>query len=526
LVKDYNKSIGYHHNKRFPYKNNNFYGGTMRTNICLLLLLICVLCGCQPTTPIVSITNTATTFPTPKPTDTRLSLEPCTVANGTIKAECGHLHVPEDRNAPNSRVLDLGIIRVPAQEANKAPDPLFFIAGGPGGVATDPFNVQSVTNQFAEIYKNRDIIFLDQRGINEKHRLTCEYQSISIADASQEAVNNWMTQCLSNLNGDPRFYTTAEAMRDLDEARVALGYDKINLYGLSYGAAAVQVYIRMFPEHVRAAVLDHGASLDTPYYLNLPGAFQSALNQIFTYCEQDEKCRAAFPDILGDWNTILNRLSKGPVTTSYTPAGSTTAEVWDTTMLVTTIYNLMFLSGTYIKIPFMIHSFATNQDWTEIVRNYEEQYGNARPDTELLVMFNMIFCFEPAWGGQLDDIAKLNLDPNILDIVINLVKTQQKICAALPKPEPSSIYGPGKPLPISVLMLNSLIDPQFPPSSMDLALKEFTKSRVVVEPTEGHDPSYSACRWSIIAQYIQQGSVDGLDISCMEKQKPFFATGG
>ena len=101
----------------------------------------------------------------------------------------------------------------------------------------------------------------------------------------------------------------------------------------------------------------------------------------------------------------------------------------------------------------------------------------------------------------------------------------QKICAALPKPDPSLIYGPGKPLPLSALMLNSLIDPQNPPSNEELARKEFTKSRVVVEPTEGHNTTFSGCRWEIIAQYIQAGSVDGLDVSCMAKQKPSFVTG-
>ncbi len=102
----------------------------------------------------------------------------------------------------------------------------------------------------------------------------------------------------------------------------------------------------------------------------------------------------------------------------------------------------------------------------------------------------------------------------------------QKICAALPKPAPSLIYGPGKPDPHSALMLNSVLDPIFPPSNMDLALKEFTQSRVITEPIEGHEPFVQhQCRWDLMAQYIQQGSADGLDISCMEKQKPSFVIG-
>jgi hypothetical protein len=81
-------------------------------------------------------------------------------------------------------------------------------------------------------------------------------------------------------------------------------------------------------------------------------------------------------------------------------------------------------------------------------------------------------------------------------------------------------------MPLSALMLNSLLDPIFPPSDMDLALKEFTKSRVITGPTEGHEPYVQhQCRRDIMAQYIEQGSVDGLDISCMAKQKPSFVIG-
>ena len=75
------------------------------------------------------------------------------------------------------------------------------------------------------------------------------------------------------------------------------------------------------------------------------------------------------------------------------------------------------------------------------------------------------------------------------------------------------------------MTLDSLIDPQNAPANMGPALKEFTKSRIVVEPTEGHDTTFSGCRWDIMAQYIQQGSVDGLDISCMAEQKPSFVIG-
>jgi len=491
-----------------------YMGGTMRNLTHLLLFFSLLLGGCQSlTSPLANEANA-------------ISLIPCSVANGAIKAECGYLHVPEDRAHPNGRMLDLKIVVVRAYGSNPEPDPLFYITGGPGGIDTDPEVVITANNWFRDVNAQRDIVYLDQRGTNELHRLTCEPIPTEVANGSQQQMNDWMKQCLANLNGDPRFYTTAEAMRDLDEARAALGYDKINLYGGSYGASAVQVYMRMFPEHVRTAVMDHGTALDLPFFQALPNASQSALDQVFTYCEQDEKCHAAYPNIRGDWKAVLDRLAKGPVITSYTRPGASAPEQVDMDNFTDSVHNLLFISGGYAGISNVIHALAIEEDWTPIVKSLIEQYDSSDSPAEgPLLMENMIFCFEPAWGNTPDEIARLNPDSYLRDLQVKKAQDQEKICAALPKPDPALLYGPGKPAPLSALLLNSLIDPQNPPSNMELALKEFTKSRMVIEPTEGHTTSDSACRWGIVAQYIEQGSVDGLDTSCMEQQKPSFVIG-
>jgi pimeloyl-ACP methyl ester carboxylesterase len=450
-----------------------------------------------------------------------LTLERCTI-DGNIEAECGYLHVPEDRNNPNGRFLDLKIVVVRAYGTGRQPDPLFYITGGPGGVATTLVN--SVNTIFDEVNARRDIVFMDQRGTNDKHRLTCEFPDFSIRDASQQQVNDWMKKCLASLDGDPRFYTTVPAMQDLDDARAALGYDKINLYGGSYGTKAVQVYMRMFPEHVRAAVADHGNALDLPLYPTFPRAAQSALDQLFTYCEQDERCHAAYPDIRGDWKAVLARFDKGPVPTSYIPPGETEPFNQTKVGLEAGVYQLMY-EGNYGRIPFLIHTLATNEDWTQIVRSYNEQHPGSAKAEPLLFMHEMIHCFDPAEAFGTGAIAQVDTSSYYYDAFMYEAQYWQKICAALPKPDPSLIYDPGRPAPVSMLMLNSRLDPIFPPSSMDLALKEFTKSRVVVEPTEGHYTSNSYCRWHMIAQYIEQGSVDGLDTSCLEQIKPYFVIG-
>jgi hypothetical protein len=311
-------------------------------------------------------------------------------------------------------------------------------------------------------------------------------------------------------------------MQDLDDARVALGYDKINLFGISYGVAAEQVYMRMFPEHVRAVVMDHGTALDLPFWEIMPRASQYALDQVLAYCELDEKCHAAYPDIRRDWKTVLERLAEGPVTLDYIPPGADAPVAVTMDDFVVAIHDLMYKSGTYVYIPSVVHALAANEDWTPIAKNFSAQHPGGEGDKSFLLMKYMIFCFEPAWGIPAIDVARFSPGSYYLGTATESIQFNQKICSALPKPDASQIYDPGKPVPLSALMLASLIDPQNPPFHTDLALMEFTKSRLVVEPTEGHDTSASPCRWSIVTQYIEQGSVDGLDISCMENQKPAF----
>ncbi len=453
-----------------------------------------------------------------------ISLETCIVVNGQVKAECGTLRVPEDRSHPGGRTLDLKVVVVRASGPDRQPDPLFYIVGGPGvAVTTDSIVTTSYNYIFSKVNEQRDLVFVDQRGTNDSHRLACAWPAFEIADGTQQQVNDWIKQCLAKLDGDPRFYTTVPAMQDLDAARAALGYDKINLYGISYGAKAVQVYARMYPEHTRAVVIDHGNALDLPLWPTILRATQSALDQVLSYCEQDEPCHAAYRDIRGDMQAVLARLSKGTVVTGYTPPGATEPAKLSKADLESGIYSLLY-NGEYGQIPFLIHTLAANEDWTQFAKSYSEQHPSIAASPEpLLVMLHMIDCFDPAeqFGQGVAD----RLDPGAVytDTFMNSTRYWQRVCPALPKPDPSLIYGTGKPAAFSMLALNSLLDPIFPPSSMDLALKEFTKSRVVVEPTEGHEPKYPPeCRWSIIARYIQKGSMDGLDTSCLQEIKPSF----
>lgn len=183
---------------------------------------------------------------------TALELHRCDLDG--VPARCGTLPVYEDRAAGSGRMIELRIAVVPARSGRSAPDPVFFLSGGPGGAATaDAGGALSVLG-LANL--ERDIVFVDQRGTGGSNELTCPRSGLlpGEEDAGELAA------CLATLPGDPRAYTTAWAMDDLDEVRAALGYPTINLYGGSYGATAAQVYLQRYPERVRTATLIGGTS--------------------------------------------------------------------------------------------------------------------------------------------------------------------------------------------------------------------------------------------------------------------------
>ncbi len=323
----------------------------IHTLILLILLLFISLVGCQALPGFQRSTPTVQLEP-------GLTYYPCNTYIGGVKdptAKCAWFTVPEDRSHPDGRLISLKLVVLPAKGQNPAPDPFVFLAGGPGDPAT--IFLENSYLLYRQINQNRDIIYLDQRGTHDDHRLACDQIPFEVANTPQKKVNAFFKQCLKGLQGDPRFYTTAEAMRDLDDARAALGYDKLNLFGISYGVTAAQVYMRMFPEQVRTAVFDHGTALDVPFFKALPSSSQSALESTFALCERNAECQAAFPDLRAEWGSVLARFDNGPVVTSFIPDGE--KEPFQVTRNdVTSFVHTRLREGDYHIIPYLIHNLA------------------------------------------------------------------------------------------------------------------------------------------------------------------------
>jgi pimeloyl-ACP methyl ester carboxylesterase len=180
-----------------------------------------------------------------------IALERCGLLGG-VAALCGRFDVPEDRTDPGGRSVSLRVAVIPAREHAREPDPLVYITGGPGGSAVD--DAIGVLSIFRGLNAHRDILLVDQRGTGGSNKLLCPVPQGTALMSTEAALKAYVRGCLAGLDADPTQYTTAPAMDDLAEVVSVLGYERVNLYGVSYGGTAAQYFLAQHPELVRSAI--------------------------------------------------------------------------------------------------------------------------------------------------------------------------------------------------------------------------------------------------------------------------------
>ena len=226
------------------------------------------------------------------------TLQPCRLEHPArmlaLSAECASVTVAENPDEPKGRTIELFVARVPAISLNKKPDPLFLIAGGPGTSSVDLYT--SSAGSFERVRRDRDIILVDQRGTGRSHRLDCDYGDQNLFERIDEVeVGPANLKCRDELTkkSDLRMYTTSVAVRDLDRVRQLLGYERINLYGNSYGTRVAQHYARRFPKATRAVILDGVVNPEVVLGPAIAVDAERALERILARCARDAPSRAA-----------------------------------------------------------------------------------------------------------------------------------------------------------------------------------------------------------------------------------------
>lgn len=445
-----------------------------------------------------------------------LEFEPCTLATpgaaASVEAYCTTLEVPQDHADPEGRQIELAVAWVPARNSAE-PDPVFMIAGGPGQSARDSY--PGAANAFADIRRQRHVLLLDQRGTGGSTPLVCSMQDLleAEADASEAAMRDAASDCLATFDEgiDPRFFTTTDAIQDLDLVRQRIGADAVNLVGISYGTRVAQQYAKRYPEHTRSVVIDgiapNSLVLGAEHARNL----EAALAAYFQACRDDEACQGSLGDPRAALDQVLAQAAddEAPLV-RYRDA--TTGEPHEERLArghVAAVARMYAYSPmTAALLPLTLAEAAQGRPEAlmaqarMLVASLDEQIHHGM---QLSVM-----CSEDAGELQARDEDEGTLLGNEL-ITMSLAQ-----CAVWPRSERPADFREPLRGEVPVLVLSGELDPVTPPHYGDEIVEHLPRGRHLVLAGQGHGTLGVGCMPKLTARFIDTLDASELDTSCLE----------
>lgn len=233
-------------------------------------------------------------------------------AQVVYSAECGTLVVPENWDKASSRLIALPVVRIPARGPNPA-EPVFYLQGGPG---QSNFSWPPP----AWLLEKHAVVFVGYRGIDGALPLACpEVTRAMKAHVGQDLFSDRARaesvaatqQCAARLQAagiDLSGYTIPGVIEDLEAARRALGYGRINLLSESYGTRVAQIYAYLHPDSLRRLVL---IGVNTPgHFIWDPAVFDSLIEHFSELCAQDMTCSGRTSNLAQTMYTVNHNMAR------------------------------------------------------------------------------------------------------------------------------------------------------------------------------------------------------------------------
>jgi pimeloyl-ACP methyl ester carboxylesterase len=471
---------------------------------------------------------------------------------GTI--ECGLLQVPENREDPNSRYIELMYIKLHStwkdedeekkdddDDAGIAPgkrdDPIIYLTGGPGAV------VEYYVKRFKDhsIRKHRDMYILEQRGIGHSADFCLNYYARNPSNFNPDSLEKSAQtsqaaseECLRNAKAagvDVTAYNTIENARDVKVLRVALGFDKWNVWGISYGTILGQAYVKEDPEGIRAIALDSNVPLDVrsnPDFWRAPHWYDRDLKKLDELCQADAGCAGSFPDLGKRVRDGARAVMGNPIAvevkdTEQYPSGKAYF-LSDAAAFLP--FTLFYEQKTYPALPAIIYA------WADAIEKRDEVLFKAAavaPGDFVGIsqgMYDAVLCND---GFREEAIASTAADraehPVLTDAVypVGAEEARAQSCVDLGlSPRPREQYAPAQ-TDIPTLLIEGDMDPITPPPLAHAIEEGFSNETFVEFPYAGHGPTRSVkCGGDLLNKFYDDPTAKP-DLSCTETmEKPKF----
>ncbi|MEV6732807.1 alpha/beta fold hydrolase [Streptomyces sp. NPDC051364] len=242
-------------------------------------------------------------------------------------ARCGTLTVPENRSKPDGRKITLGVAIVPAKADKPKPDPIVWLAGGPGDDAVGEAKMAIDGG----LNRDRDVIFMSQRGTySADPALTCRnidefnaratglvYDAPS-TEREHVAATKACREKLAASGADLSAYNDIESAADYADLRTTLGLKEWNVYGISYGTQLALVYMRLHPDGIRSVGIDGILPPSTGGSAVTWSAAKQGFDGVFKACAEQPACNRRYPNLAATFERLVRELEAKPVTTTIT----------------------------------------------------------------------------------------------------------------------------------------------------------------------------------------------------------------
>lgn len=259
--------------------------------------------------------------------DGDLKFEPFTIPfeGQNVAAELGRLVVRENRSNPKTNLIELAFVRLKST-AEKPGFPVVYLDGGPGSSAINIARAPEYMRAFMKLRDVGDVILLDQRGVGRSKpnlsRLSSEALPLDVFADNDVALRAFRERTVAAVNYfrsqgvDIQAYNTIESANDVDDVRKALGAEKLNLVGFSYGTHLGLACIRYHGPNLNRVVL---IGTEGPDHTNkLPSTSDTSLKRLAKLAAAAPELEGKVPDLVGMLREVLTRLEKEPVTVQVT----------------------------------------------------------------------------------------------------------------------------------------------------------------------------------------------------------------
>ncbi len=449
--------------------------------------------------------------------------------------ECGLIRVPENREAPGSRTIELNFIRIRARGENAQgepvearPDPVIYLTGGPG------VHAESYVARLKDhgLVAQRDLIILEQRGIARSGDFCPFFGQLNRADQIQ---SDWEEQqraglrvaerCIRDAQArgvDVSGYHTFENARDVKALRLALELENWNVWGISYGSALGQAYMKVDPEGIRAVVLDAIVPLDLEDLMRIAYWHEQNLERLFGACNQRRRCARVHAGLEARYRAAIAALSERPMALEIEPDERypTGRAYLFQDLLVGLPFMLLYEESNHPALPAIIDGLTRAAETRDETLFRAMAVAERRGVGLSAGMSTAVRCLDGYAASAAANAAREFRDHPLLarafgsESALHLADRMCRELGLAPR-DPAQFERVASDLP--VLVANGAWDPITPVPLAEAILPGLSRGQLAVFPHAGHGPTRSLeCGGDFMNRFFDDPGAP-LDRSCVDQ---------